>query len=278
MMVDANDGGTASLSADGRSLGGATALQQYAPAASAAFLHLQGVRPAGIYDEVLDSPAVAEFAEQFRADVAGIDEQLRADFTEATGERRLDVAQMVWVADVAARLTATLDALFGPSTWPDVQRRVPVANVSASVESFTAAVAHLGALDPTTTELVRLRGARQHQCRICSSRRSVAAIEQGADEATFKAVDHYQDSDLSESTKAALALVDAIIWTPTAIPDQVVAQVQEHLTDAEAVEVVLDTVRNAANKIAVALGTDAPEVTDGVQLFVTDADGVLSTV
>jgi alkylhydroperoxidase family enzyme len=278
MMVDAHDGGTASLSTDGWSLGGATALQQYAPAAAAAFLHLQGVRPAGLYDEVLDSPAVAEFAEQFRVDVAGIDEQLRAGFAEATGGRQFEVAQMVWVADVAARLSATLDALFGSSTWPVVQRRVPIANVWATVESFTAAVAHLGALDPTATELIRLRGARQHQCRICMSRRSVAAIEQGADEATFTAVDHYEDSDFPASTKAALALVDAIIWTPTAIPDQVVARVHEHLTEAEAVEVVLDTIRNAANKIAVALGTDAPEVSDGVQLFVTDADGVLSTV
>ena len=40
---------------------------------------------------------------------------------------------------------------------------------------------------------------------------------------------------------------------------------------------VLDVVRNAANKIAVALGADAPEVTEGVQLFRTDADGVLTT-
>jgi alkylhydroperoxidase family enzyme len=278
MMVDANNGGTASPSTDGGSLGGATALEQYAPAAAAAFLHLQGVRPAGLYDEVLDSPAVAAFADQFRVDVVGIDEQLRAEFAEATGERQFEVAQMVWVADVAARLTATFDALFGPSTWPVVQRRVPIANVWATIESFTAAVAHLGALDATTTELVRLRGAREHHCRIDASRRSVAAIEQGADEPMFSAVDHYEDSDLPEATKAALALVDAIIWTPTEIPDRVVSQVREHLTDAQAVEVVLDTLRNAANKIAVALGADAPEVTEGVQLFVTDADGVLTTV
>jgi hypothetical protein len=37
-------------------------------------------------------------------------------------------------------------------------------------------------------------------------------------------------------------------------------------------------VRNAANKIAVALGSDVPEITEGVQLFRTDADGVLTTV
>ncbi len=41
---------------------------------------------------------------------------------------------------------------------------------------------------------------------------------------------------------------------------------------------VLDVVRNAANKIAVAVGADVPEVTDGTQLFVTDADGVITTV
>ena len=80
------------------------------------------------------------------------------------------------------------------------------------------------------------------------------------------------------ATKAALALTDAIIWTPSAVPDEVIARVTEQLTDAQAVEVVLDVIRNATNKIAVALGADAPEVTEGVQLFVTDPDGVLSTV
>jgi len=69
-----------------------------------------------------------------------------------------------------------------------------------------------------------------------------------------------------------------MIWTPTAIPDDVVADVRRHLTDAEAVQVVLDVVRNAANKIAVALRADAPEVTEGVQLFTTDADGTLTVV
>ena len=119
------------------------------------------------------------------------------------------------------------------------------------------------ALDATLTELVRLRGARQHDCRLCSSRRSVAAIDEGAGDAEFAAVDDYATSDLPEATKAALALVDAMIWTPTAIPDAVVADVRRHLTDAQAVEVVLDVARNAANKIAVALRADAPEVDRG---------------
>ena len=139
-------------------------------------------------------------------------------------------------------------------------------------------VARLDSLDPVTTELVRLRGARQHDCRLCKSRRSVAAIDEGADEATFDAIDRYADSDLPDQVKAALALTDATIWTPYAVPADVVAAANEYLTPEQITEVVLDVTRNAANKIAVALGTDAATVTDGVELFSTDLDGNVSSV
>lgn len=236
------------------------------------------MRPGGVHDEVLESPAVARFAEQFGTDVSVIDDGMRDDFALATGTRQLDVAQMVWIADAAPRIRSALDALFGPSEWPEPARRYPVGSVWEVLEDFMAAVARHRALDATLTELVRLRGARQHDCRLCASRRSAEAIDAGAGDADFEAVDHYADSDLPEATKAALALVDAVIWTPAAIPDDVVEGVRRHLTDAQAVEVVLDVVRNAANKIAVALRADAPEVTEGVQLFTTDDDGTLSVV
>ncbi len=259
-------------------LDGAAALEQYAPAAAAAFRRVQEVRPSGLYDEVLDSPSVAAFAEQFRIDVSRVDERLRSSLADATGKRLFDVTQMVWISDMAPRLAAALDALFAPSAWPEVPRRVPVADLWALIESFLASVALLDRLDPTTTELVRLRGARQHACRLCASRRSVAAIDAGADDATFEAVDHHETSDLSPAAKAALALTDAIIWSPLAIPEAVVADVRRELTPAQAVEVVLDVVRNAANKIAVALGSDAAAVTEGVELFVTEPDGTLTVV
>jgi len=277
MTVDVNDGGAASLSADDWSGGGSAALAAYAPAVTLSYATLVGVRPSGVFDELLAEPAVAAFADQFRADVSQIDEPMRADFATVTGKHQFAVTQMVWIADVAPRLRAALDTLFGPSTWPD-ERRYPVADVWTTIENFMASVARLTALDPTVTELVRLRGARQHDCRVCKTRRSVEALEAGADDATFEAVDHYQTSDLPPETKAALALVDAIIWTPDALPPDVVEDVRARLTPAQTVEVVLDVVRNAANKIAVALGADAPEVTEGVQLFRTDADGVLTTV
>ena len=57
------------------------------------------------------------------------------------------------------------------------------------------------------------------------------------------------------------------------MPEATLAAVRRELAAHEVVEVVLDVVRNAANKIAVALGADAPEVTEGVQWFRTDHDG-----
>ena len=275
MTVDVNESDAPAT--DVWSGGGSAALAAYAPAVSLSFATLVGVRPSGVFDELLTAPAVATFADQFRADVSRIDEQMRAELATVTGKHQFAVTQMVWIADVTPRLRTALDTLFGPSAWPD-ERRYPVADVWSTIENFMASVARLTVLDPTLTELVRLRGARQHECRICKSRRSVEALEAGADDATFDAVDHYETSDLPPATKAALALVDAIIWTPDQLPDDVIDQVRARLSPAQAVEVVLDVVRNAANKISVALGADVPEVTEGVQLFRTDADGTLTAV
>ena len=277
MTVDVNDGGTDSLTATGWSSGGATVLQEVAPDAAKAFALLVSVRPSGVHDELLESPPVRAFADQFRVDVSRIDDEMRAEFVAATGAHQFSVAQMVWIGDAAPRLHGTLDTMFGPSEW-GAPRRYPVRELWETVDEFMRVVARHHALDPTLTELVRLRGARQHHCRLCESRRSVAAIEAGADEALFASVDSYASSDLPAATKAALALVDAMIWTPLDLPADVVADVRAQLTPEQAVEVVLDVVRNSTNKIAVALGADAAEVTEGVQLFVTDADGVLSTV
>jgi hypothetical protein len=54
---------------------------------------------------------------------------------------------------------------------------------------------------------------------------------------------------------------------------EVVTEVRRTLRPEQAVEVVVDVVRNAQNKIAVALGADAANVTSGVELYDLSADG-----
>lgn len=224
----------------------------------------------------LTDPAVAEFAEQFALDVASTDDAQRAAFLAATGDQAFAVVQRIYAHDFLPRTGALLDGLFGRSDWSD-ERPAPD-DSWALLEQFMVAVARLRSLDATETELVRLRGARLHDCAICTSRRSQDAIDAGAGEAQFAAVDDWPVSDLPQATKAALGLVDAMVLTPYDVPESALDAARAHLSEQQQVEVVLDVMRNAANKIAVALGADAATVTEGVELFTTDADGNLSVV
>lgn len=250
-------------------------MHRYAPDAARAFDAVRAARTA--LDIDLDDPAVELFADQFGVDVSQVDDDMRRRFLAATGPTAFEVAQAVYVDDYWPRAGIAIGAVLGRSALVAPEPSEP-RELWPLVEDFVREVARLDALDPVLTELVRLRGARQHQCRLCASRRSADAIESGADDRVFEAVDHHADSDLPDATKAALALTDAIIWTPYLIPPGVAAAAAEHLAPAQVVELVLDVTRNAANKIAVALGADTPAVTDGVELFRTDAEGNLTIV
>jgi len=226
---------------------------------------------AAIPEPDLSDPAVAELAEQFALDVASVDDDQRAAYLAATGDQAFAVVQQIYAHDFLPRVGRVLDEAFGRSDWTDA---TPAPEDSwALLEQFMVAVARLRSLDPTLTELVRLRGARLHDCAVCKSRRSQDAIDDGADEALFTAVDHWPTSDLDDVAKAALGVVDALVLG-TPVP----SGARDVLGDERYVEVVLDVMRNAANKIAVALGADAATVTEGVELFTTDADGNLSVV
>jgi hypothetical protein len=220
---------------------------------------------AGIPEPDLSDRCVREFAEQFALDVSSIDSSQRAAFFAATGDQAFAVVQRIYAHDFVPRVRRILPEAPAPAPYDG--------DTWVLLEDFMAAVARLSALDPTLTELVRLRGARLHDCAVCKSRRSQDAIDAGADEALFAQVDHWPDSGLDPTAKAALAVVDALVLGGPVPPDA-----REVLGDKRFTEVVLDVMRNAANKIAVALGADAAAVTDGVELFTTDRDGVLTVL
>ena len=78
---------------------------------------------------------------------------------------------------------------------------------------------------------------------------------------------------MTDRHKAALRYVDALIWSPGRIDAGVADGVRAHFSDAEAVELTLDVMRNASNKIAVALAGDAPRVEQGTEQYLLDVDG-----
>jgi alkylhydroperoxidase family enzyme len=181
--------------------------------------------------------------------------------------------QALWVIDLGTRTDLALEKLFGEPV--PARTMVDATDFNESFEVFLRVVAQLRNLDTVTSELVRLRGARFHNCRLCKSLRTASALRDGADEAMFDKIDRYESSDLDEMYKVALRLTDAIVTQPATITDALVGQARAHFSDAQLVELALDVMRNAANKVAVAFGADAPNVTEGIELYDVLPDGNL---
>jgi alkylhydroperoxidase family enzyme len=220
-----------------------------------------------------------EAVEQFIINVAEMTDEQREAVSVALGAGAYPFYQAVYVYDLDFRLRAALIQLFN-----EFEDESPVEPKSASasgadlwpaLDRFLTHVAAMDHLDPVTTELVRLRGARAHNCRICQSRREVHAVTSGASESTFSQIDFYETSDLDERSKVALRLTDALIWQPAAYPPGLAEEVRRFFSPAEALEIVFDVVRNAANKVAVALQADQAVVASGVEFFALESDGTL---
>jgi alkylhydroperoxidase family enzyme len=216
---------------------------------------------------------VVDFAEQFSTDVSALSTELRGSFFAAVGRKAFTVSALVFIADFVPRVQAGFAAL--GVDWSAATEWDHAGDPGdALLNVFAPAVGRLRGLDPVTTEVVRLRGAVAHNCRLCRSRREVAALDAGGSESLYDDIEQFESSALlSERHKAALRYVDALIWSPAHMPPDVAAGVRAHFSEDEAIELTLDVMRNATNKIAVALGGDAPNVVDGVERYLLDVDG-----
>lgn len=146
------------------------------------------------------------------------------------------------------------DALFEGSS--------PAAHVRRMHLAFIDAVAAGSGLDPVVAELVRLRGARTHDCRVCQAVRYEPARQAGVDEPMLDKIDDFEASDLPERVKVALRLTDAFIRAPSELSPELVQQARGTFTDDELMELCLQIVKNSSQKIGVALGTDENPSTD----------------
>ena len=222
---------------------------------------------------------IAGFAEQFSVDVSMVDDTQRKALWSALGDKTFGVVVQMYVADFVPRVRAGLEALgvgqaylgwvLEPGPWDHT------ADPSDAVfNGFLPTVARMRDLDALTSEMVRLRGAAQHNCRLCKSLRETTALDAGGSETLYTDIEHFEMSEaLTDRQKAALRYTDALIWSPSRIDRGVAAGVRAHFSDAEAVELTFDVMRNASNKVAVALGGDAPRVEHGTEQYLLDVDG-----
>ena len=220
-------------------------------------------------------PAVVEFAEQFSVDVSEISDTQRAGLAGALGKATFPTVVAMYVADFLPRVRAGLQALGLETLWVSGPHWDPDADAADIVfNHLLPGVARLREVDPVTTEVVRLRGAVAHNCRLCKSLRESTALDAGGSETIYADIERYDSSSLlTDAHKAALRYADALIWTPARIEADVAAAMLEHFTPAQARELTLDVMRNASNKIAVALKADAPRVEHGTQRYLIDAEG-----
>jgi AhpD family alkylhydroperoxidase len=212
---------------------------------------------------------VVSLAEQFVIDVGGTTEEMRAELTGrfgADGARELVTA--IYVVEFTQRLQLVAARLLHDARVPVNPPGSAGASLAGVLNAYQAAVVRGSALDPVTTELVRLRCARSHHCRICQTLRLADARAAGVDETMTAKVDFYEHSDLPERAKVALRVTDAFITRPDLLSDAVTGQARASFGPAERASLALDITKWSTQKIEVALGTD------GADRLVTDADGV----
>ena len=238
--------------------------------------------PVAVDEPGSDAEAViASFAEQFSADASMIGVERRTELFAALGDSTFGIVVQMYIADFIPRVRAGLEALglgqqylgwaSGPIVWDH-----STDPSDAVFNGFLPTVARLRGLDALTSEVVRLRGATQHNCRLCKSLRETTALDAGGSETLYGDIEHFEASSLlTERQKAALRYVDTLIWSPRHIDHGIVAGMRAHFSEDEAVELTFDVMRNASNKVAVALGGDAPRVAHGTEEYLLDRKSVV---
>jgi alkylhydroperoxidase family enzyme len=217
--------------------------------------------------------AVGDFVDQFVIDVSGIDDALRGPLFEQLGDDALGFVQALYVVDLGIRRREVLRRLEVP--LPDVGRVTAPDDLELwpALWEYMRTVARMSDLDAVTSEMVRLRGAAAHDCRICKSRLSIKAVEAYGSDAPFTSIVAKRPTDLSARHAAALAFVDAIITQPTDLDATKIANLRAHFSATEIHEMLHDVVRNSSNKFAVAVGGDAAVVESGIEHYDLDAEG-----
>jgi AhpD family alkylhydroperoxidase len=215
---------------------------------------------------------ILAFTEQFLMDVGGTDATARAGLIAHFGpDGARELVSAIYVVEFTQRLQLIAARVLDDDAWsPALVGPPPAGDASPGglLRAYQAAVMRGNTLDPMTTELIRLRCARTHQCRICQTLRLADARAAGVDEEITAKIDFYERSDLPDRAKVALRVTDAFITRPDLLSDTVAEQARTSFEPGELASLCLGITKWSTQKIHVALGTDGA---DGLE---TDDDGV----
>lgn len=221
-------------------------------------------------------------AEQFAVDVNGISEAQVAALGEAIGTEAVNaLVNSLYLVDMALRLQQVVPVVLGGSaeggpaadgiaaTDAVGDSDAMIANVIAD---FAAHAVLADAVDPLTSELVRLRCAQVHHCRLCGSLRQRAALENGFEESMAERVARYEQGGFTDAQVAALHLVDTLILTPADASPALREALARHYSPGQIAELCFDVVKWSQQKALVATHCDAPPW-EGIHVLDFDGDG-----
>ncbi|MFK7958102.1 MAG: carboxymuconolactone decarboxylase family protein [Lysobacterales bacterium] len=142
-----------------------------------------------------------------------------------------------------------------------------------AIADFAAAAVRADGVDPVLTEMVRLRCAQFHDCRLCGSLRTQEALDCGFDESMQEKLSRHPEAELDRRTKAALALCDAMLIDPTSIEDDLGSELAQHFTQEQIVEICVDVMKWSQQKAFVALRIEPPVAETHLTQLLFDDNG-----
>lgn len=232
-------------------------------------------------------------ADQFAVNVDGISEGDVAVLGQEAGEESVNaLVNAIYLLDMTLRLEAVVPVVLSGAGDGAAQQTGSEASVSdataepqsehdgegagaiiaAAIAEFAATAVLADGVDAITSELVRLRCAQIHHCRLCGSLRQQGALDEGFDEAMASRIARYEEGGFSEAAVVALRLVDTIIMFPADASPALKAELDRHYAPAQIAELCFDVVKWSQQKALVATHIDAPPW-EGIHILDFDVQG-----
>jgi AhpD family alkylhydroperoxidase len=123
-------------------------------------------------------------------------------------------------------------------------------------------------LDPTLKDLAEMAAAVAIGCSWCVDFGYWIGTSRGTDPAKLRAVPRWRESDVfTDLERAVMAYAEAATQTPTAVTDELVADLRRHLDDAALVELtMMIAVENQRSRFNSALGLTSQGFSDRCEL------------
>jgi alkylhydroperoxidase family enzyme len=144
---------------------------------------------------------------------------------------------------------------------------------------FQGAVRKGDSVDERLKNLVELKGAQMIGCEFCLDLGSQICRNSGFSDDELLALPRYRDSELfTEREKRALDYTVAVMRTPVEVTDELFAQVKEHFTDKQLVEITaLLTVVNL-DRFNAAFGVGSAGFSEGMVCVPPDRPAAVGSV